>query len=279
MELDEIMKLPALLQIQEIRAKIVELKDEVRKSERQIPEIIRTLPAQLGCKDYSFGDINLDRIKENLLAQLAMLGPDPEKEKGIRKGLAMIEKTLSTVQTDNQDKRNAVIRYLYWHDLEIKVSWLGQAFNLGTRDVVQIAGSFQLPTICERCENFLTITRRSDLSSADYLRFCPSCEEGEREQKNLEWERRTKQHQSRLFELKTMPYADYLQTPEWTAIRNGKLRSAHYKCQVCNTGNPPLNVHHRHYRNRGNENPQDLIVLCQPCHELFHENGRLPNKT
>ena len=71
-----------------------------------------------------------------------------------------------------------------------------------------------------------------------------------------------------------MPYADYLQTPEWQARRKVMLRQAGYRCQVCNTDRL-LHVHHRTYERRGMEQPADLITLCGDCHKLFHDNGKL----
>lgn len=40
----------------------------------------------------------------------------------------------------------------------------------------------------------------------------------------------------RLYELKTMPYPAYLQTPEWQSRRQRKLEQALGRCQLCNTG-------------------------------------------
>ena len=72
-----------------------------------------------------------------------------------------------------------------------------------------------------------------------------------------------------------MPYAEYLQTPEWFAKRTAALRRAGYRCQLCNrTGR--LEVHHRTYERRGNEAPEDLIVLCEGCHEVFHQSRGMP---
>ena len=66
-----------------------------------------------------------------------------------------------------------------------------------------------------------------------------------------------------------MPYQQYLQTPEWFARRTAALRRAGYRCQLCNrTGR--LEVHHRTYERRGNESPEDLIVLCDECHRTFN---------
>lgn len=74
--------------------------------------------------------------------------------------------------------------------------------------------------------------------------------------------------------LRAMPYAEYLQTDHWKIVRADALVRAGERCQLCNS-KTKLNVHHRTYTNRGNEQPGDLIVLCNDCHTTFHENGRL----
>jgi len=71
-----------------------------------------------------------------------------------------------------------------------------------------------------------------------------------------------------------MPYRDYLRTPEWQERRKRILERDGYHCQVCNASEH-LNVHHRDYTRRGYEYDSDLTTLCQDCHQVFHENGRL----
>jgi len=73
-------------------------------------------------------------------------------------------------------------------------------------------------------------------------------------------------------ELRRMPYADYLDTPEWARTKKRMLRRAHGRCQVCNGADTTLHVHHRDYSRRGNERNADLVVLCKECHQTFHEN-------
>lgn len=79
---------------------------------------------------------------------------------------------------------------------------------------------------------------------------------------------------ARLEELHTMPYPEYLQTPEWQERRLRILERDGYRCQVCNSPKY-LNVHHRDYTRRGYEEDSDLTTLCKACHQTFHENGRL----
>src|SRR5713226_7615857 len=73
-------------------------------------------------------------------------------------------------------------------------------------------------------------------------------------------------------ELRSMPYQEYLQTPEWRERGGDALKRACYCCQVCNR-NRELHVHHRTYQRRGAELPADLIVLCEECHALCHRKG------
>lgn len=73
-----------------------------------------------------------------------------------------------------------------------------------------------------------------------------------------------------------MTYTEYLETPEWTALREQALERALNACQVCNASKG-LEVHHRAYPKRwGSEPVSDLIVLCRRCHAAFHF-GRLHN--
>lgn len=69
-----------------------------------------------------------------------------------------------------------------------------------------------------------------------------------------------------------MTYKMYLSTPYWQLVSNLARRKAKYKCQLCGS-NESLNVHHKTYKHKGFEimNMDDLIVLCQNCHQKFHE--------
>ena len=67
-------------------------------------------------------------------------------------------------------------------------------------------------------------------------------------------------------------YQQYLKTEHWQNLRNAALQRAGYRCQVC--GNEyKLQVHHNTYLNRGREEIYDLCVLCDECHNLFHNRN------
>jgi hypothetical protein len=64
-------------------------------------------------------------------------------------------------------------------------------------------------------------------------------------------------------------YELYLTTDAWQMRRRYLIAQAGNRCRLCNdTGT--LQLHHRTYGRVGHERPEDLIVLCKPCHEHFH---------
>lgn len=75
--------------------------------------------------------------------------------------------------------------------------------------------------------------------------------------------------------INNMSYYDFLRTPYWDGVRNYKLKSANYCCQLCGQKGI-LHVHHKTYENHGKEHiksiaDNDLIVLCEDCHKKFHD--------
>lgn len=74
--------------------------------------------------------------------------------------------------------------------------------------------------------------------------------------------------------LRSMPYAEYLQTEHWRVTRGYFIQQSGGRCQVCNS-TTALDVHHRTYENVGDEQPGDCTVLCRDCHSLFHQNKKL----
>jgi hypothetical protein len=82
----------------------------------------------------------------------------------------------------------------------------------------------------------------------------------------------------RLVALRAMPYAEYLQTPEWRTTRDAALRRAGFRCELTHCGSKyALQVHHRVYERLGEEVPEDLTVLCGACHDQWH-HGVIPGR-
>lgn len=75
---------------------------------------------------------------------------------------------------------------------------------------------------------------------------------------------------NRIRQLVQMPYQDYLQTPEWKAKRDEAVARDAGRCRLCYSSKD-LQVHHRTYHRRGQEDLNDLTTLCRECHEAFHQ--------
>jgi 5-methylcytosine-specific restriction endonuclease McrA len=64
---------------------------------------------------------------------------------------------------------------------------------------------------------------------------------------------------------------EYLQSPEWKALRQSFLKNKDGLCEkCCNQGN---DVHHTKYlfNLTDSEQKQRLMLLCRPCHNLVHD--------
>jgi hypothetical protein len=72
-----------------------------------------------------------------------------------------------------------------------------------------------------------------------------------------------------VYDPRRMPYADYLRTPEWFAIRQMALERDGKKCTRCGSTHR-LQAHHVTYRRRGHEKVKDLTTLCSDCHDKHH---------
>jgi len=73
------------------------------------------------------------------------------------------------------------------------------------------------------------------------------------------------------WDLKTMPYKDYLQSDHWKKVSKLRKELDWWKCVLCSSKNK-LNAHHRSYENRWTDAEiNDLITLCNNCHSKFHD--------
>lgn len=74
--------------------------------------------------------------------------------------------------------------------------------------------------------------------------------------------------------------SNYLSSEHWRKIRNHIYKSNNGVCERCGVVLPSahMNVHHKTYKNIGNEQDEDLCLLCENCHSIVHgkttnENG------
>lgn len=225
----------------------------------------------------------------------AMLTDVREMEEGLRNlRLRMHEMPkLIAAQLDNETDRIEAARYLYWMVPEIagtriREDLLGVPKNALLRSIGTVSGLVQ----CDRCGTELQFRSRSHMQSVlrtvrrsqrkghghyaeGYTVICDQCWESIQEERSAHWRKQESMRDARLLELRTMPYREYLKTPEWQARRSQHVKSAGFRCQVCNASDVQLNVHHRTYERRGNEYYKDLLALCRDCHEIFHREGKL----
>jgi formylmethanofuran dehydrogenase subunit E len=97
-----------------------------------------------------------------------------------------------------------------------------------------------------------------------------------------EFKERTPEEQRRIaaqsmltvIEEQSIEYERYIQSPEWKAKADRAKYIMGYRCQVCYSSRN-IEAHHRTYERLGNEWPTDITVLCDDCHELFHNHRRL----
>src|SRR5699024_9786545 len=71
-------------------------------------------------------------------------------------------------------------------------------------------------------------------------------------------------------------YQAYIQSAQWRAVRerywNSKLNK---NCYVCDCPRKPgMHLHHRTYKNLGNERLMDLVPVCSECHDFIHKIHR-----
>lgn len=64
----------------------------------------------------------------------------------------------------------------------------------------------------------------------------------------------------------------YLASSKWKNKRKKKLKIIS-SCEHCNDSER-LEIHHKHYRSVGNEDMDDLMVLCHDCHKKEHDRLR-----
>ena len=68
----------------------------------------------------------------------------------------------------------------------------------------------------------------------------------------------------------SIKYKEYMESHAWSDIREAMLRKAGYKCFKCKSVHN-LQVHHRQYEKEfGTENSNDLMVVCDECHNSLH---------
>ena len=176
----------------------------------------------------------------------------------------------------NEDERNKLVSHLYWNFKELTAKMIAKSF--GMKNASELLKHINAEFLKKQCEVCGAIGKFKHPSRTDSQFYCINCQnlknENQYKQNREEHERKEYEQQQRSYELQTMPYREYLQTPEWQNLRIRKLKLAYFSCQLCNVSNVSLHVHHKTYERRGCEYLNDLIVLCHKCHEVFHSHHK-----
>ncbi len=66
-------------------------------------------------------------------------------------------------------------------------------------------------------------------------------------------------------------YEDYIHSDHWSDLRLRVFNKANRRCEACNLPKKNLQGHHLNYRNLIDCTEDDIMALCQTCHELWHQ--------
>ncbi len=73
-------------------------------------------------------------------------------------------------------------------------------------------------------------------------------------------------------------YGLKLKSDAWKDLTSEAIEKAEGKCQICNS-RYKIRVHHRDYKRQGTlDEIDDLIVVCEYCHEIVHKHCMNENK-
>lgn len=65
-------------------------------------------------------------------------------------------------------------------------------------------------------------------------------------------------------------YLSYLQSSHWKAFRKKFFESHWRRCIGCHV-TKKLHLHHKTYKNLGQEKDSDVCILCKRCHFKLHK--------
>ena len=172
---------------------------------------------------------------------------------------------------------------------EIPISLLDHAFGVNGREAWAIARTEPIFLFCclscqepiypkgsnhmRRLKRELEVIRNCHVGEmVSTALLCGACTELRLHLFNEECRAARLAQQARIAQLRQMPFAEYRKQPEWRVRRVQALTRARYRCQMGASHDATLDVHHNTYQNYGDERPEDLIVLCRPCHQRLHDD-------
>jgi 5-methylcytosine-specific restriction endonuclease McrA len=65
-------------------------------------------------------------------------------------------------------------------------------------------------------------------------------------------------------------YEKYVRSEKWMSFRASIIAVRGRKCEECPTVGGKLHLHHLNYNHFKSERPEDVKLLCVPCHQKKH---------
>jgi hypothetical protein len=163
---------------------------------------------------------------------------------------------------DTKAVRARVLRELYWHK-RLPAEQIAKSFGLKQGEVRRVAGElvFELPCGRITCNNKAKFTFKSLYRLEDFEKKlshpdgpkslkCKDCEEHERRgreeenrRRDAERERQAEEQRRRAEGLATLPWPQFIETPEWVEARNTFIDEYGYACEVCKSRGVSLYVY------------------------------------
>jgi len=209
--------------------------------------------------------------------------------KELKKKIAKNAHGLSDI-SDTKTRISAGV-YSYWYAPEVNAKDIafGVTGQLQPYTLLKLAGPISVGIPCDRCNKDLPIRSRAQMKSTmdkvrggyawaeGYRVVCLPCEEAIHEERFREYELERAKQRVREYELKGMPYRQYLATADWQETRCTYLANyVHWthalECETCNA-DASLGVYHKTPDGIGKS--YDLVLLCITCRDALVVAGKL----
>lgn len=214
---------------------------------------------------------NIDNLRHQISNSIIMIETAKQQLEFAKNLMNNYQSTLDDTISDfivsaDEKDRNDLVRFLYWKT-EMSPSNIALLIDINKEGVYSIAGPLPVQMQCDTCSKIYVTQIRSRNERPQTT--CPSC---------ISLKVR-KEHESWMNMWTSTPmnspvnYASYLSSHAWKIRAREMREKANFKCQLCACTDKPLNVHHNNYERLGRERDDDLIVLCEPCHQKFHSQS------
>lgn len=71
--------------------------------------------------------------------------------------------------------------------------------------------------------------------------------------------------------VKKLDYNEYIKSGKWRRFKKNIIEQRGASCELCKNKANRLDLHHKTYDRLFNEGPEDVMLLCHPCHEKVHD--------